>query len=299
MSLFGFLCCNKPAHITSRDVVNVVQRRLRHEMQRRDVKVGHAGTLDPLAVGVLVVGVGPASRLVPYVQQQPKRYRAKFRFGQSTVSGDLEGEITRHPDLPVPSRQQIDAAVIKLTGSIEQTPPAHSAIWVDGQRAYKRIRAGETFAMPVRTVEVHSLDVLEYEFPEIELDIRCGSGTYIRSIGIDLATAVGSAAVMTELTRQTIGQFNIEQSVSIDQLGKDPIESMLLPATMGVDHLPKIIIDDLESVRLGHGLGIREGSHAPSAPADTAAIDASGKLVAIVRWNQHKHAWYPYRVFPV
>lgn len=299
MSLFGFLCCNKPANITSRDVVNVVQRRLRHEMQRRDVKVGHAGTLDPLAQGVLVLGVGPASRLVPYVQQQPKRYRAKFRFGQSTVSGDLEGIITRHPDLPAPSRQQIEAAVIKLTGSIQQTPPAHSAIWVDGQRAYKRIRAGERFDMPVRTVEVYSLDILAYEFPEIDLDISCGSGTYIRSIGVDLAAAVGSAAVMTELIRQSIGQFNIEQSMTIEQLGKDPIESMLLPPTMGVDHLPKMIIDDLESLRLGHGLGIRQGSHAPSSLADTAAIDAAGKLIAIVRWNQHKHAWYPYRVFAV
>ncbi len=282
--------------MTSRDVVNVVQQRLRHELQRRDVKVGHAGTLDPLAQGVLVIGVGPASRLVPFVQQQPKRYQATFRLGQSTVSGDLEGDITLYPDLPQPSRKQIDAAAKGLTGSIEQTPPAHSAIWIDGQRAYKRIRAGESFEMPARTVQVHSLEVLRYEFPELDLDITCGSGTYIRSIGIDLAVATGSAAVMTRLIRLSVGEFKIEQSVTTDQLRSDDIESMLLPPTMGIDHLQKIIIDESESQRLGHGLGIQAGSLGESSH-DSAAITADGQLRAIVRWK--KDAWFPYRVFPI
>lgn len=293
MTWFGFLCCNKPSGMTSRDVVNVVQRRLRHELNRRDIKVGHAGTLDPLAEGVLVLGVGPASRLVPYVQQQPKHYRATFRFGESTVSGDLEGEITCHPDLPQPSRQRIDSAIEGLIGSIQQTPPAHSAIWVDGQRAYKRIRAGESFEMPSRTVEVHSLEVLKYEFPEIDLDIVCGSGTYIRSLGIDLAVAVGSAAVMSQLTRMGVGPFVIEDAKTIDQLRDDDLEPMIVSATMGIGHLPQILIDANDSERLGHGKNI----DADPSGREAAAITADGQLRAIVRWKQD--AWYPYRVFPV
>jgi tRNA pseudouridine55 synthase len=293
MSLFGFLCCNKPPGMTSRDVVNIVQRRVRHELNRRDVKVGHAGTLDPLAAGVLVIGVGPASRLVPYVQQQPKHYRATFRFGESTVSGDLEGEITRYPDLPEPNREQINQAAASLLGTIQQTPPAHSAIWVDGKRAYKRIRAGESFEMPSRTVEVHSLDVLRYDFPELDLDIVCGSGTYIRSIGIDLAVAAGSAAVMSHLIRLGVGPFVIADAMTIDQLREEDLESKLLPPTMSIGHLHRLVVNEVDSERLGHGKNIEAEANG----AEAAAITADGQLRAIVRWKED--AWYPYRVFPV
>ncbi len=237
--------------MTSRDVVNVVQRRL-----RKVAKVGHAGTLDPLAEGVLVLGVGPAVRLVPYVQQLPKHYRATFRLGESSISGDLEGDVTRHPDLPVPSREQLQAATAGLIGRIEQTPPAHSAIWVDGRRAYQRIRAGEEFEMPKRTVKVYSLEILRYEFPEIDLDIVCGSGTYIRTIGLDLGLAAGSTAVMAHLSRHGVGPFVVSDAVSVDQLRSDDIQSMLLPASLGVRHMPRLAIDDTESERLGHGLCI-------------------------------------------
>jgi tRNA pseudouridine55 synthase len=292
MSLFGFLCCNKPPGMTSRDLVNVVQRRLRDQPNRKNVKVGHAGTLDPLAEGVLVIAVGPASRLVPYVQQQPKHYRATFRLGQSTISGDLEGEITRHPDLPQPNRQQIDDAAKGLVGTIQQTPPAHSAIWVDGQRAYKRVRSGESVQMPSRDVEVHSLDVLRYEFPEIDLDIVCGSGTYIRSIGMDLAIAAGSVAVMSHLIRLGVGPFVIDDALTVDRLRDDDLQSMILPATIGVQHLQQIEIDQADSERLGHG------KHIDAEPAGTeaAVVTQDGQLRAIVRWKEN--AWYPYRVFP-
>ncbi len=279
--------------MTSRDVVNVVQRRLRHQFNRRDIKVGHAGTLDPLAEGVLVVAIGPASRLVPYVQQQPKRYQATFRLGQSTISGDLEGELTNYPDLPRPDRSQIDDAAKALVGTIQQTPPAHSAIWVDGQRAYKRVRAGESVQMPSRTVEVHSLDVLRYDFPELELDIVCGSGTYIRSIGMDLAIAAGSVAVMSHLIRLSVGPFLIDDAVTVEQLRNDDFEAMILPPEMGVPQLDSVVIDDTDTERLGHGKpidGVPSGDEA-------AAITRDGQLRAILRWKEG--AWHPYRVFPI
>jgi tRNA pseudouridine55 synthase len=296
LTLFGFLNCNKSPGMTSRDVVNVVQRRI------RGVKVGHAGTLDPLAEGVLVLGVGPAVRLVPYVQQQPKHYVATFRLGASSVSGDLEGEVTQHPDLPIPNAAQLESSVTGLIGRIEQTPPAHSAIWVDGRRAYKRIRAGEEFEMPKRIVEVYSLQILRYEFPEVDLDIQCGSGTYIRTLGLDLARAAGSTAVMSHLQRQGVGPFLHEDSVSIDQLRDDEIESMLVAPTLGVKHVPQLAIDQSDSKRLGHGLCL-SGEMPVNPPesgetelSEAAAIAPGGHLRAIVR--KKRGEWCPYRVFP-
>ncbi|MFK8110685.1 MAG: tRNA pseudouridine(55) synthase TruB [Rubripirellula sp.] len=303
LTLFGFICCNKPPGMTSRDVVNVLQRRL-----RKQAKVGHAGTLDPLAEGVLVLGVGPAVRLVSYVQQTPKHYRSTFRFGQSSITGDLEGELTHFPNHPVPNQEQIDVAVQNLTGRIEQTPPAHSAIWVDGQRAYKRIRAGEDFEMPKRTVDVYSLEVLRYEYPEIDLNMTCGSGTYVRTLGIDLAKATGTEAVMAHLVRHGVGPFQLKDAVSVEQLREDEIEPMLLPAALGVSHLPTLKIDQADSERLGHGVCVNgdpaeAALQCPLSPVDgieegrvdVAAVTPHG-LRAIVR--QKQGAWFPHRVFP-
>jgi tRNA pseudouridine55 synthase len=180
-----------------------------------------------------------------------------------------------------------------LLGTIQQTPPAHSAIWVDGKRAYKRIRAGESFEMPSRTVEVHSLEVLRYDFPELDLDIVCGSGTYIRSIGIDLAVAAGSVAVMSHLIRLGVGPFVIADAMTIDQLREEDLESKLLPPTMSIGHLHQIVIDDVDCKRLGHGKNIEAEANG----AEAAAITADGQLRAIVRWKED--AWHPYRVFPV
>lgn len=247
-----------------------------------------------------MLGVGPAVRLVFYVQQTPKYYRATFRLGQSSVSGDLEGDQTAHPSPYVPTLEEINVATEGMVGRIEQTPPAHSAIWVDGQRAYKRIRAGEEFEMPTRMVDIHSLKTLRYEYPEVDLDIACGSGTYVRTIGIDLAASVQTHAVMSFLCRNGVGPFTLEQSVSIEQLRDEQIESMLLPAEMGVAHLPRIEIDADDSIRLGHGKCITCEALDPSTELtdDTEAIAVTScGLRAIVRWK--RDAWYPHRVFPV
>ena len=313
--LFGFLVCDKPAGMTSRDVVNVVQRRL-----RKSAKVGHAGTLDPLAEGVLVLGVGPAVRLVPYVQQQPKHYLGTFHLGKSSVSGDLEGEIFDHPEFPVPTADQIAEAAKGLVGQVEQVPPAHSAIWVDGKRAYKRIRAGEEFEMPKRIVQVDSLEVLRYDYPEMELDIVCGSGTYIRTLGIDLAKAAGSISVMSYLQRIGVGAFKICDSVSVDQLREDDIEGMLKSPSLGIGHLPQIAIDGDQSITLGHGREIDASPGSPNSespqsestsqsnspphsdstqwPEGTEAAALLGnELRAIVK--RKRDAWWPHRVFPL
>lgn len=280
--------------MTSRDLVNVVARRV-----GKKTKVGHAGTLDPLAEGVLVLGVGPAVRLIPYLQQQSKRYRAVFRLGQSSDSGDLEGAITEHPDLPQPTREQLEHAARGLVGDIEQVPPAYSAVWVDGQRAYKRARAGQTVEMPSRQVRIDSLTIKRYEFPELEFETQCGSGTYIRSLGMDWARAAGSVAVMSYLRRTAVGSFRDTESILMDRLRTEDLSTMLVPCATAVEHLPQIRIDEEESQRLGHGLCIdlRQPMDVSEVDAqEMAAFNEEGHLRAIVRLK--RGTWCPYKVFP-
>lgn len=302
MSLFGFLNCLKPPGMTSRDVVNVVQRRLR----QGKTKVGHAGTLDPIAEGVLVIGVGSAVRLVPWVQQYPKAYLGMFRLGVCSESGDTESELSTPSGLREPTLKDLQAAAPDLVGTIEQIPPTYSAIHVGGKRAYERIRAGEVFEMPSRQVEVHSLDVLRHEHPDMEIKVVCGSGTYIRTVGLDLARAVGSSAVMTSLRRTRIGPFRVEDAVSLERLREDDLEAMLLPPSLAVQQLPWMLVDPAESRRLGHGLEIdgdvydAEGNKMPETwqqGDQIAALTQRRSLRAIMHRKQS--TWHPYRVFPL
>ena len=295
--MFGFLNCNKPRGMSSRDVVNVVQRRLRSSPETKKVKVGHCGTLDPLAEGVLVLGIGPAVRLVPYVQQQAKRYLGRFRLGQSSPTGDLEIEPTRHDDLPIPSRSDLDCHAQKFIGQIEQTPPAYSAVWVDGQRAYQRVRRGEDVQMPSRKVKVESLRILEYEFPEMELDIVCGSGTYIRTLGMDLAKSVGSCCgdvvSATDIDRSL---FTLPMPYRSSSFVTENLQTLLNPARLGVEHLPKLIVDETMSQEIDYGRCV-DGNVEPDTGVDTdvAAITQEGELRAIMRWKRNQ--WCPDRVF--
>ena len=292
--------------MTSRDLVNIIQGRL----QGRRAKVGHCGTLDPLAEGVLVVGVGPAVKLVPMVQDQPKHYRGTFRLGQSSPTGDLELEPTVFPDLPRPTLDQLQHASRSMHGEIEQIPPAYSAVKIDGRRAYDRVRAGQQVEMPTRRVRIDRLEIVRFDFPDLELDIVCGSGTYIRSLGIDLAAAVGTKAVMTSLRRTGVGTFTWDDSVTVDQIRERPLEDFLRPARQGVNHLPTLVVSDLDSTRLGHGLcvcgepsrGKAFGDSNHDAPYHdnsceiVAALTPSGALRALLKRKNGQ--WCPYRVFP-
>ena len=287
--MFGFLCCNKPLEFTSRDLVNVVQRRV------RPAKVGHCGTLDPLAEGVLVVGVGPAVRLTEFVQQQQKHYVADFRLGASSETGDLENGYVDHPELPIPSAEQLESAAKSLVGTIQQTPPAYSAVKVGGRRAYKLARAGQEVEVPARTVRIDQLTILSYDFPNISVDIRCGSGTYVRTLGMDMAKAAGSDAVMTRLVRQAVGPFSLQDAIDIDDLRNQPIGPSLLPASRAVQDLHKVTVTDEESPRLRNGLCLQRSLGLDSS-AEVAALSVSGDLIAILIFK--KGRWCPKRVFP-
>lgn len=295
-ALGGLLNINKPPAMTSRDVVNCVVRVLRERFPKpiKLPKAGHAGTLDPMATGVLIVGVGAGVRLVPYLHQQSKVYEATFRFGQSSVSGDLETPLVDHPDPPRLERQAIEAAAAKLIGQITQIPPAHSAVKINGRRAYQFAHRGIEVEVPSRVVQIDEIVLRRYEYPEIELSIRCGTGTYIRTLGIDLAKLCGTTAVMTQLVRTAIGDFSLADAIELDQLAAESLEDQLQPLAKGVSHLTQLQLAEAQIQPLVNGIKLHVEAVEPQIADEAAVLDGAGKLRAIVqrRGNQ----WCPYRV---
>lgn len=291
--MLGLLNLHKPAGCTSRDVVNRVQKLVRPE------KVGHAGTLDPLATGVLVVAVGGATRLVEYVQQQPKSYVGTFLLGRSSDTEDIEGRVEELAHPPLPRLDEITAALPQFTGTIDQIPPAFSALKVAGQRAYAMARRGEEVQLAARKIVIHELRVLDYDYPLLRLELVCSSGTYVRSLGRDLARSLGTAAVMSGLVRTAIGPFQLATAVEPDSLTRESLVESLLPARAAVNHLPTLMLDHGEVTELLHGRPIRrpiqDTAEVSRVPLEFAALDPHGELVAILT-PRDERLW-PTRVF--
>jgi tRNA pseudouridine55 synthase len=290
----GLLNVHKPSGATSREVVDRVQRLL-----PRKTKIGHAGTLDPLACGVLVVCIGSATRLVDYVQRMPKSYTGTFLLGRQSPTEDVEGPVEILDDPPIPTLPRIVAAAARLVGRIEQRPPDFSALKVQGRRAYDLARAGEKVELAAREVDVYRLDVVAYEYPELRLEVRCGGGTYIRSLGRDLARSLGTEAVMSALVRTAIGDFTLAEAVDPAALDRATLADHLLPPLRAVAALPRITLSaaDLAEIRHGRTIPYRPGAtgvspvHRPEAPplraglpssAEMAAVDSHGRLAAIL-----------------
>ncbi|MGD0383431.1 MAG: tRNA pseudouridine(55) synthase TruB [Thermoguttaceae bacterium] len=275
MALSGILNINKPIGMTSREVVDIIQRLV------RPAKVGHAGTLDPLAAGVLVVCVGSATRLIEYVQRMPKSYIGMFLLGRWSETEDIEGEILEMSDPPVPALKEITFAAKKLEGNILQRPPAFSALKINGRRAYKMARSGERVELQPRPVTVHRIAIRSYEYPRLVLEVDCGGGTYIRSLGRDLAESLGTRAVMSALVRTAIGKFGLDAAQDPGKLSKENIAGRLLPMISAVDYLPRLELSAEEIRRVHRGQAIAKRIACPDA-ADTAAVDKEGNLVAIL-----------------
>jgi tRNA pseudouridine55 synthase len=273
--MFGLLNFNKPPGVTSRDVVNQVQRLVKPH------KVGHAGTLDPLATGVLVVSVGPATRLMEYVQRMPKWYVGTFLLGRQSATEDVEGEVEVLENPPLPTREQIDQLLPRFLGEISQTPPAFSALKLQGRRAYELARKGAAVELAPRRVTIHELSIVSYDYPVLTLDIRCGSGTYVRSLGRDMARALGTQAVMSALERRAIGAFRVEEAVRPDALNAQNLAAHLQPPQFALSDLPTIVLNAGEKEHFRHGRTVanRFGVAAPEA----AAVDEQGQLVAVAR----------------
>lgn len=271
---FGILNIHKQAGVTSRDVVNRVQRIV------RPAKAGHAGTLDPLATGVLIVCVGPATKLIQHVQRKAKKYTASFLLGQTSDTEDVEGEIVELPDPPRPTRQQIEDALQGFMGEIEQRPPAFSAVKVNGKRAYSLARKGERVELQPRCVKIHGLRLTEFDYPKFTLEIECGSGTYVRSLGRDLGETLQTGAVMCSLVRTAVGQFRVDDACDVETLTFDNLSEFMLPAAEAVSDLPTVELNDDESRRIATGLTIE--NRFDQNGDEIAAIDKSGQLVSIL-----------------
>jgi tRNA pseudouridine55 synthase len=278
--MFGLLNINKPAGVTSRDVVNHVQRVVRPN------KCGHAGTLDPLATGVLVVCIGPATRLIEYVQRMPKQYVANFLLGRESETEDVEGNVVELADAVAPSREQLRNALPAFIGEIDQRPPAFSAVKLQGQRAYALARRGQSIELPPRKIVIHNIQLLKYDYPQLMLSITCGSGTYVRSLGRDLAAALGTVAVMSALVRTAIGSFRIEEAYPMGQLTPETISQYMLPASRAVADLPVMQLTDAEHRDISHGRTIENRGGAIG--DEIAALDHDGQLVAILAPRDHR-----------
>jgi tRNA pseudouridine55 synthase len=276
-ALGGVLHIDKPAGITSHDVVATLRRLSGIR------RIGHAGTLDPLATGALLVCIGRATRLSEYLIGQDKRYRTTIRLGQETNTYDAEGEITAEKPVAV-DEPAIQAALNHFRGPIAQLPPMFSAIKKDGQPLYKLARQGVEIERPTREVTIYELTLISWTSPDLELDILCSSGTYIRSIAHDLGQLLGCGGHITALRRTAIGQFSIDTAVPLASLTAENWLEKLQPADVAAAHLPAVEFSNEEAARLQQGQRIAWANETGPASSDqlVRAYDEEGLFIGIV-----------------
>jgi tRNA pseudouridine55 synthase len=286
MEPVGLIVVDKSGGMTSHDVVSRVRRLARTR------RVGHGGTLDPMATGVLVLGVGRATRLLTYVIGSDKRYAATIRLGQATVTDDAEGDVVAQAPVVGVTDVTIRAGLAAQTGEISQVPSAVSAIKIDGKRAYKMVRDGESVELAARQVTVSRLDVLDIrradDVIDIDVDVACSSGTYIRAIARDLGTALGVGGHLIALRRTAVGSFTLEHAATLNALA-ERVEDGRSPLTLTLDEAAARFFarrdaSSDEAGVLSHGgpldpLGI-DGPYAVFGP--------TGRVIAIVSERDHK-----------
>jgi tRNA pseudouridine55 synthase len=272
----GVLLIDKPEGPTSHDVVSAARRALRTR------RVGHAGTLDPFATGLLLLCVGSATRLAEYVTALDKRYTATMRLGQTTSTDDPTGEITATSDAwRGIEREDVERALKALEGEQMQLPPAYSAKKVGGERSYRLARRGQAVALAPVRVGVRRIDVLDFNPPDAVFEVGCSSGTYVRSLARDAGAALGCHAHLRGLRRTAIGSFSVKDAIPLADLDAGTALDALLPAGAAVAHLPQIELpaDDAHRLMLGQRLLVRNGA---PAEADAAAAVHDGRLIAVV-----------------
>ncbi len=268
----GLLLLDKPAGISSHDAVLAARRAL-HEK-----RIGHAGTLDPFATGLLVLLTGRATRLLPYIPGEPKVYDATIAFGSETDTEDLLGNTIR--EAAPPTEAAVRAALPMLTGTIDQVPPAYSAKRVDGQRAYEAARAGIALDLKPVSILVHSWEMLAWRDDACDVRIICGGGTYVRSLARDLARAVQSAAHLSALRRVAAGAFHVDQAQAVLALRDEP--PRLRPALDALPHLPHVALTNDEVHRIRRGLDIAITTAPEAITAHVALVsEEHGGLIAL------------------
>lgn len=302
--VIGVLNIDKPAGWTSHDVVARI-RRLAGER-----RVGHAGTLDPMATGVLVVCLGAATRLVEYLADLDKSYRATIRFGAVTDTWDAEGEVIATADTADLTLAAAESALAAFRGTIEQTPPMYSALKRDGRPLYELARQGVTVEREARLVEISRLEIISWAPPDLVVDITCSKGTYVRAIAHDLGAALGVGAHLAALARTRVGSFTLDSAVPPEAITSGDAGALLAalrPAAAAVGHLPAVTLtpDEAALVRQGRTVDLSPAALPPAVPADPpetlrlAALDEGGDLVAVLLpVCSEAGAWRPHKVLP-
>lgn len=291
VTMHGWLILDKPLGLGSTQGVSAVKRALR-EGGYDKFKVGHGGTLDPLATGVLPIAVGEATKLAGRMLDSDKVYDFTVRFGAQTDTLDLEGKVIATSDVR-PSREAVEAVLPRFTGPIEQVPPAYSALKVDGERAYDLARKGEAVELATRAVTVHSLNLIGVEADRATLTAHVSKGTYIRSLARDIALALGTVGHVTMLRRIKAGPFGLESAISLDKLGESgksrDLEQHLLPLRAGLDDIPALSLapGQAGALRQGKvltGIAVNDGQHfALEGETPIALVEVSDGNVRVVR----------------
>lgn len=281
--LSGILLIDKPAGVTSFDVV----RRVRRVLQQR--KVGHLGTLDPFATGLLPLCLGEATKLAPYLMPGAKTYRATLRLGVATDTQDLTGQVvSRSEALPAP--EQVYQAAAQFVGEIQQVPPMHSALHYQGQRLYKLARRGEKVELAPRTVTIYRLEVEEVALPQVTMTVKCSQGTYIRTLAADLGAALGCGAHLTALRRLGVGHFRVAEAVTPDSLERDHPEERLariIPLSGCLPEMRQVEVnpDEAAKLRQGQALAWQDEDFPADEPVQ---VMAAGELLGLAQVRRHE-----------
>ncbi len=251
----GWMVVDKPVGPTSAQVVGRLKWALRHADYGK-VKIGHGGTLDPLASGVLPIALGEATKLAGQLLNGPKAYRFEVAFGTSTATDDAEGAVVATSEVR-PTEAEVRAVLPRFTGPIVQVPPAYSALKLDGERAYALARAGQEVVLTAREVRILSLALVAVDSDRATLDVHCSKGTYVRSLARDIALALGTVGHVSMLRRTAAGPFVLDQALALDKwvaiVQERALEQALLPLTAGLDDIPVLVVDPREAELLRHG----------------------------------------------
>lgn len=285
----GLLVIDKPRGITSRAALDRAKRWF-----ARGERVGHTGTLDPLATGVLVLCIGAATRLAEYVQRMRKTYLAVLHLGVRSTSDDADGICVPVEGAVAPSPSAVASVLQEFVGDIEQVPPDFSAAKIDGRRAYELARRGTPPVLNARQVRVQELIIQRYEYPFVSLLIHCGKGTYIRSLARDVGARLGCGAIVKSLRRTHVGPFSADAAVALDTDAGSALRS-LLPLEAALAELPRVVVSAADAARLRCGQSILRLTE-DDLPAEASVFDDQGKLIGLVAGNANDRSLAPTKI---
>jgi len=292
-TLSGILNVDKPRGMTSHDVVNAVRKIAGTR------RVGHAGTLDPMATGVLLVCVGRATRIAEYLMNSRKTYVAEVAFGQTTTTYDADGDVVEERPVAHLTAEALQAALATFVGPIRQRAPAFSAVKQAGEPLYRRARRGESVEPPVRDVHIFRAAMVRWEPPVATVEVECSPGTYIRSLAHDWGQLVGAGAHLKSLRRVASGRFSVEDAVPLARLQEAAADGdwarFLMPMDEALLDMPALILTDEQAEALGHGRPVDAGAGADGQVAR--AYTLAGDFVALVCYNAAAGRWLPVKVF--